>query len=613
MQFQLDIVPAIVGVSIYVFCQLLIKWLASPTKKSKLEQEVALQSEVADFADDRCYDDDEQDTEPSAEPEAEADMVPEAEVHPAPVPRRPVFTYLWRALAIVLIISRIALPLLSQSSSNPQQWHEEEPPTPVDSISSMDGSVSSADGQVAEAANVTEISETANEAAAEERLIKSGPELPQEPEWLVRGGEAAFSVKLTRQPNNDEDYIRSAYYGILQVGTPPITMTVVFDTGSGHLVLPSMFCKSDTCKAHTRYRRSASKSARDIDTTGDTWQSGPRDSVTVSFGTGEITGVFIEDVICMGDVSNVSDHAMNVTRPECTRLHFVAATELSEDPFKGFHFDGILGLGLSGLSQAPGFNFMEVMGQSIGSQFGGKMPHTFGVFLANHEFEDSEVALGGWSQQHVREDLSWGPISDPEMGHWITPIKGLRVDNEPIDFCSDGNCKAAVDTGTTLLAVPTRAFRDLYEPLRHSAPLAGHCRGFGRLLHFELEHFTVTLGPKDYGQVKKTHKSLLRKPSRLFGGAPPKGRADLRCLPMLMTLDLEEPVGPKLFVLGEPVLRKYYTVYDSHRKRVAFGRAKHIPAPTREDLLEMAVDVSPTTMKRLPNMFDIFRWRKAFQ
>ena len=27
---------------------------------------------------------------------------------------------------------------------------------------------------------------------------------------------------------------------------------------------------------------------------------------------------------------------------------------------------------------------------------------------------------------------------------------------------------------------------------------------------------------------------------------------------MLMSMDLPEPIGPKLFILGEPVLRKYY-------------------------------------------------------
>lgn len=45
-----------------------------------------------------------------------------------------------------------------------------------------------------------------------------------------------------------------------------------------------------------------------------------------------------------------------------------------------------------------------------------------------------------------------------------------------------------------------------------------------------------------------------------------------------MVMDLPEPIGPKLFILGEPVLKKFYTVYDAEKKRIGFGRAKHAPA-----------------------------------
>jgi len=39
-----------------------------------------------------------------------------------------------------------------------------------------------------------------------------------------------------------------------------------------------------------------------------------------------------------------------------------------------------------------------------------------------------------------------------------------------------------------------------------------------------------------------------------------------------MTMDLPAPIGPKLFILGEPILRKYYTVYDSSAPpRIGFG------------------------------------------
>jgi len=538
------------------------------------------------------------------------------------------------------------------------------------------------------------------------------------PKCLAEMGDAPLNIKLTRavmdQPSN---YIKSAYYGTVYVGTPPLEMTVVFDTGSGHLLLPSMYCRSDTCKAHTRYRRSASDTGRDVNFNGKTVPAGvPRDSITVKFGTGEVTGVLVEDIICLGGLidepvtaatrpkddildgvakeeqvqeggtegqvatteqqtdegqQDASSEAVQAAEqdpalpqegqeadgdeteeeepfywpentswdervagstwaspeglePGCVMLRFLAATALSEDPFINFNFDGVLGMGLQGLSQTPEFNFMGIISQMI-PDHGCRRSNTFGVFLADSVTEDSEIALGGWNQRHVSEELSWSPVHDQEIGHWIINIRGIRVGNEKLDFCDDGTCKAAVDTGTALLAVPPQIFRELFEELRHSPPPSGHCQGMGPQLHFELEHFTVTLGPKEYSQVRKTNRTYspayrLPDDEDLNNTRHQRRtRTDLRCFPLLMTLEMPKPLGPKLFILGEPVLRKYYSVYDGERKRVGFGRALHRPFPNREQLLTMAPELdgiagkrggnSGKGRRRMHTMFDVFRWR----
>jgi saccharopepsin len=449
--------------------------------------------------------------------------------------------------------------------------------------------------------------------------------------------EEALTVKLTKSKVDneqaEEDFIRSAYYGTVMVGTPPVPFTVVFDTGSGHLVLPSTYCRSETCRAHTRYRRSTSTTGKDINHNGVVVDPGKtRDQISVSFGTGEVTGVFVEDLVCIDQLHEAETlgTGQNTTAcmepgtcaleedfseqdgdlPKgCVNLRFIAATELSEDPFKDFQFDGILGLGLDGLSQTSDFNFMEVVAKSASGR-GSDAPNTFGVFLANNAVEDSEIALGGWAGRHLTEDISWSPVPDPEMGHWLVSVRSIRVGNEKLTFCEDGTCKAAVDTGTSLLAVPTVIFPELYEHLRHPTPLVGHCTGSGPLLHFELDEITITLGPRDYSRAEKTGLGNMR-PSFAKPKSVPIHRRDLRCNPLLMTLDLPEPLGPKLFILGEPVLRKYYTAYDGKGKRIGFGRARHVVAPTRDELFVSAGKEGHST--RAPTMFDIFRWRKNYQ
>mmetsp|Transcript_36585 Transcript_36585/g.68132 ORF Transcript_36585/g.68132 Transcript_36585/m.68132 type:complete len:612 (+) Transcript_36585:109-1944(+) len=420
-----------------------------------------------------------------------------------------------------------------------------------------------------------------------------------------------IAIDRLRDPNAGMGQ-RNAYYGTIHAGSPRQSFTVVFDTGSGHLILPSMYCHSDTCRAHRRYHRSASSTAKDIDWNGTMVVPGQaRDQITVAFGTGEITGVFVEDIVCLDGAAsksrsldtNDNDHAVasdGELRPGCMKLRMIAATAMSEEPFSTFAFDGVLGLGLNGISQAPEFNFMHVLSASMKGQ-GRQVLDVFAVFLGDHADESSDITLGGWADGHLEEDLSWTPVQHPEMGHWLIGIRSLRIGNELLDFCQN-DCKAAVDTGTSLLAVPHLAFPELYESLRHEAPLSGRCEGPGPLLHIEFDTFTLTLGPQEYAQA--TPQDGYRQP-HLYeqGEASPtrKTRPDMFCRPMLMSLDMPEPLGPKLFILGEPVLRKYYTVYDAGQKRVGFGRAQHTPP-------------RPRGFRKGPSsMLGALKWRKAFR
>jgi hypothetical protein len=62
---------------------------------------------------------------------------------------------------------------------------------------------------------------------------------------------------------------KQAYFGRIHVGSPAQTFTMLFDTGSGNLILPSTRCESEACKAHRRYDQSASSSARDVQMSED--------------------------------------------------------------------------------------------------------------------------------------------------------------------------------------------------------------------------------------------------------------------------------------------------------------------------------------------------------
>jgi len=419
-----------------------------------------------------------------------------------------------------------------------------------------------------------------------------------------------ITIPLTRQriisqKAGGQQVYKSAYYATFTAGTPAVDYDLLLDTGSGHMILPSAFCQSETCRAHKRYRRSQSTSAVDILSDGTPIKTNEaRDELTVNFGTGEVTGVIVEETVCLGagvlqshqaaengTALSVpgSDTDLNVLPKGCQKLRMIQATAMSEEPFKTFKSDGVLGLGLAGLSLSNEYNFIAAFAGTV-AELGGQ-PKMFAFFLGSGE-EASELALGGYDDDHVDGDVHWNPVLDPEEGHWMIKVKAIRVDGVEVPFCEDGTCKAVLDSGTSLLAMPSKAFPVVYKRLWHRAALDGNCEGDGPQLDFEFEDFTVTMGPEDYSRPAQCKRpSTATTFQQDFNPFSSKGthgptRNDLCCRPMLMSVDMEAPIGPKLFLLGEPVLKKYYTVYDAENMKIGIGKARHGQSnkvPSQED------------------------------
>jgi hypothetical protein len=321
---------------------------------------------------------------------------------------------------------------------------------------------------------------------------------------------------------------KTAYYGQVEIGTPKQKFTVVFDTGSGNLMVPSTYCKTSACTMHRQFDRKVSSTAQDIQADGSASKAGaPRDEITVTFGTGEISGVFIQDDVCLGSL--------------CSNVRFVGATEETDDPFTQFKFDGVLGLALPEMAQGPEFSVMDqlVAGNALKQSL-------FSVFLTDSDAEDSEITFGGVKQERMASAMFWEPVSK-DTGYWQVQIKDITINNKAQDLCSD--CQVAVDTGTSQLAGPTTVIEELSKRL----DVKSDCSNYKGLpdLGFVMGEHIMNLKPTDY--VDKG----------------PNG-----CEVSLMSLDVPPPNGP-LFIFGDPFLRKYYTAYDRANKRVGFATAKH--------------------------------------
>merc|ERR1719326_2428187 len=252
-------------------------------------------------------------------------------------------------------------------------------------------------------------------------------------------------------------------------------------------------------------------------------------------------------------------------------------------------------MGLSSLSLAKEFSFFDILTKS-----GRVAAQHFGVYLTEGEEGDrSEIAIGGHNPSRTLTPLKWTNVALPEMGYWQVEIKALRVGGKTLDVCQDGSCRGVMDTGTSHLGIPAPFDAEVAKMLTVPAGDMLDCR-LADLpeLEIELPGINITLHPETYmrrlplredvnvdsakGVTMPGKEELERSelattttttavPEADPNDAP--GSVPRFCRPRLMPVNMPAPLGPNLFILGEPVLHRYYTVFDWAGPSVGFGVA----------------------------------------
>jgi len=173
---------------------------------------------------------------------------------------------------------------------------------------------------------------------------------------------------------------KTAYWGTVKLGTPAQEFKVIFDTGSGNLILPAKSCSMAGCDSHKKY------SPKDSSTASAVVNERGESSTEISFGTGDISGDYYQDKFCIAE---------NL----CTPVRFVAATQQSAEPFSETPFDGILGLGFKDLSMGERFNILDELNANKELPAG-----TFAVYLTDDA--NSEITFGGYKPDQVAQTSS---------------------------------------------------------------------------------------------------------------------------------------------------------------------------------------------------------------
>jgi len=310
----------------------------------------------------------------------------------------------------------------------------------------------------------------------------------------------------------------------ITIGTPPQSFRVVMDTGSSNLWIPSAQCiniSQDGCVGKQQYFSERSNTYRP-----DTCQI-----LFIPYGTGFMLGYLSNDTVGLG--------GLKVQNQEFGEAVWMAAF------FTDVPIDGILGLAFKDISMdgvTPVFD--NIISQKL-------LPkNQFSVYLSNTQGDDTSFILfGGTDPNFYTGSFFYAKVLLPS--YWLVGLGAIYVNGQKVHDCFLEYCPLVVDTGTSIIIAPPYAIDSLINAIGN---VNENCSNLASLptVEFDLGQ-KFPLSP-DYYVIQSKNED-----------------GTYSC-----TLGIESSweITP-FFILGDPFLRAYYTVFDRDSNQVGFAPAKH--------------------------------------
>ncbi|XP_071569199.1 lysosomal aspartic protease-like isoform X1 [Temnothorax nylanderi] len=336
------------------------------------------------------------------------------------------------------------------------------------------------------------------------------------------------------------NYDNLQYYGNIEIGTPPQTFKILFDTGFSDLWVPSKNCdvSQPACWEHNKY---------------DNTQSTTYVPEGVTFNVSYYDAKW-EDVKLYGNLSNdnVIIGGLGVTSQK-----FGEVFNFSKGFLPWAQCDGVLGMGfpaLSAFKQPSVFQNMidrEMVSQPIFS------------FYLNRNLTDvfgGELILGGTDSSHYKGEFTY--VNVTQKKYWQITMDKFQIKN--YTSCSE-SCQAIVDTGYTRIAGPQLTIEVIYKEIG----VVNDTVNCDKISQFPDINFVI--GGKTF---PLTGQDYILKLGAEFGG---------KCIPGFQYVT---PFDGIEWILGDVFIGRYYTVFDMGNDRVGFALQNKPWLPSYEVIIK---------------------------
>ncbi|KAG8905957.1 Type I transmembrane sorting receptor [Tulasnella sp. 403] len=344
-----------------------------------------------------------------------------------------------------------------------------------------------------------------------------------------------FDINLHRRASGADplvdvfDTIDELYYGPLKIGTPPQSTTVDFDTGSSDLVMPLSSCTGGCAGPLFNYKSSSTYKP----------SSTP---FQIQYADGS------------GAQGTVATDTVSVAGLTAKAQGFGAVTSETNGFGQGPNA-GLLGLGFPANAESGATPFfVNLVNNRVLTS------NVFAFYMSRNGGSGSELCLGCTDSSKFTGSVSYHPL-DPsatngQQFYWNTPSAGFSYNGGS----PTGSFSAVIDSGTTLIYIPTAAAKALYAKIP-GAKDASSTLGAGFYTYpcsaklgaiaLKIGSQTYPLNPQDFNLGQATSGS-----SQCVGG-----------------IIGSDDTGANLAIVGDEFMKNWYSVFDYGNKRVGFAKA----------------------------------------
>ncbi|KNC51803.1 uncharacterized protein AMSG_12110 [Thecamonas trahens ATCC 50062] len=338
-----------------------------------------------------------------------------------------------------------------------------------------------------------------------------------------------YTARLTGANEPLTDYKDAQYYGPISLGTPAQDFTVILDTGSSNLWVPSSKCKITelACDLHHKYNSGKSSTYK-----------ANGESFAIQYGKGSLSGFLSEDDLGIAGLT-----VKGQTFAEAT--HFPGIT------FIVAKADGILGLAWPTIAVdgvVP--PFQNMVSQKLIDE------PVFGVYLSRdvNATVGGEITFGGYDSKYQAGDFHWVPLTN--QTYWEFALPKITVNGKTIAT----NVHGIADTGTSLIAMPMAMAAEFNSAIGATPLPTGEaivqCSKIPTMPKME-----VTLNGQVFTLTAEQYVLQI------------SAEGKTECISGIMGIALPPQIG-ELVILGDVFLGTVYTAFDNGNSRVGFAPLK---------------------------------------